>query len=68
MKGSKYPNEVPKIRDAPSSVIIDSMVFATAVVSGTFSSSITLTPGISFSASAATAWDWFQPKSSREPT
>ena len=42
-------------------LIIDSMVLATAAVSGTFSSSTTLTPGISFSALAPTAWAWFQP-------
>jgi hypothetical protein len=47
---------------------MDSMVLATAMDSGTFSSSITLTPATDLSAAAATAWDWFQPKSARGPT
>jgi hypothetical protein len=54
-KGSKYPNDVPKMSDAPSSVISDSIVLATAAVSGTFSSSTTFIPGICLSAAAATA-------------
>ena len=38
------------MRPAPSRLIIDSIDFETASVSGTFSSSTTLTPGTSFSA------------------
>ena len=56
------------MRLAPSRLIIDSMDLETASVSGTFSSSTTFTPGTSFSALTATAWAWFQPKSSRGPT
>jgi len=41
---------------AASRLIIDSMDFAQASVSGTFSSSTTLTPGTCFKALAATAW------------
>ena len=37
---------------------MDSMVFSTASVSGTFSSSTTLMPAIFFSAAAPTAWAW----------
>ena len=47
---------------------MDSMVFDTASVSGTFSSSTTLTSGSAFKAFTPTAWAWFQPKSSRAPT
>ena len=47
---------------------MDSMVFDTASVSGTFSSSTTLTFDSSRSAFTPTAWAWFQPKSSRAPT
>ena len=47
---------------------IDSIVFATAMVSGTFSSSTILRPGIFLRVAAAIACDWFQPKSRREPT
>ena len=47
---------------------MDSMVFDTASVSGTFSSSTTFTPASDFSALTPTAWPWFQPKSSRAPT
>ncbi len=53
---------------APSRLIIDSIDFAQASVSGTFSSSSTFTFGTLFSTSIATAWAWFQPKSSRGPT
>ena len=35
-----------------------SMVFWTSTVSGTFSSSMTVTPGIDFSAAAPSAWAW----------
>jgi hypothetical protein len=68
MNGSKWPNDVANISEALSNVIIDSIVLATASVSGTFSSSITLMPGVFFNVAAATACDWFQPKSSRGPT
>ncbi len=57
-----------KISPAPSRLIIDSIDCETATVSATFSSSTTVTPGTSFSAAAATACAWFQPKSSRGPT
>jgi hypothetical protein len=42
-------------------LIIDSMVCETARLSGTFSSSTTVMPGVFFSVAAATACDWFQP-------
>ena len=38
-----------------------SIVFWTWIVSGTFSSSTTLTPSICFSAATPCAWPWFQP-------
>ena len=53
---------------APSRLTMDSIDLEQASVSGTFSSSTTLTPGTFFSASIATACAWFQPKSSRAPT
>ena len=56
------------MRPAPSRLIIDSIDFETASVSGTFSSSTTFTPGTSLSDLIATACAWFQPKSSRAPT
>ena len=37
---------------------MDSMVFSTASVSGTFSSSTTLMPAIFLSAAAPAAWAW----------
>jgi hypothetical protein len=40
---------------------MDSMVWLTALVSGTFSSSTTVTPGTPRRMSIAAAWDWFQP-------
>ena len=43
---------------APSKLIIDSMVFWTSTVSGTFSSSTTVTPAIAFTAAAPSAWAW----------
>ncbi len=53
---------------APSRLIMDSMDFATAAVSGTFSSSMIFTPGVALSTPIETAWAWFQPKSSLGPT
>jgi len=56
--GSKYLNEVGKSRVAPSCSIMEPMVFCTSVVSGTFSCSTTLTPGIFLISAAAWACAW----------
>ena len=43
---------------APSTSIMLFIDFCTSIVSGTFSSSSTLTPGIFLTAAAPSAWAW----------